>query len=364
MSRTGMRLKRLLMVSGGPVVAAVALSVLSTPLVAQSLLIEPKPWQVEYAPWRSPGFGGALVLGLGAAIASALAGGSAGGWVRRRRGAIAGTLAAICVGWSVGIAVLPVLAGLLGIPLAIVWFCFDVCTTLINDASPLSGVGTAAQLLISGVLLLVPAWVASVAWVLARRLARRNHELLAATLIVVGFAGLNAVGLLYAGQLAFAALAVGVTAWSWWLLVRDRWLLGEQPTAERSPSEPTPAVFGRGPGVPSGGRRSVVATASARSPAVSRRGVFVGAIVALSASLVELAVALAGVSGVLSKTAPTYYFALTAMGVIQYLLAPLGIAIIGRSARVHGLIGWAELIAVALPILLVAWLVGAILRGL
>ena len=90
----------------------------------------------------------------------------------------------------------------------------------------------------------------------------------------------------------------------------------------------------------------------------SRRGVLVGAFIALVVPISYLVVALLVENGIApyDQTHDLFLGPLSVLGWISlFLLGPIGIVIAGRSAGVRGALAWLALLIVALPVSAIVW---------
>ena len=95
----------------------------------------------------------------------------------------------------------------------------------------------------------------------------------------------------------------------------------------------------------------------------SRVGILAGVLIALGVPLASLAVAFLWDQGVLhlEPNGPLVQM-LQGAAMLEIVLGPVGIAVVGRSARL-GAVGWLALIVLAVPALTVIWFVGTAYLG-
>ena len=198
----------------GPLLLALALALVSTPLAALTIIGvatnahgNPQPIGVDLA----------LKMALLAVLAGALAGGSVGGIVVRRR-PVQGLALAVAVAWPVAIATLPVVPNLLGTHLYAAKGCVDTCFPLIDSASPASALWGYVLATAGGtVYSLIPALL--LVWG-GRRAARQGRQQAAAGLWLGAVLAINW-GSMFLGAQAGAGLLVGAVLWvvPYWLAV-------------------------------------------------------------------------------------------------------------------------------------------------
>ncbi len=190
----------------GPLLLAIALALASTPLAMLAIAMtatdelgNPQPIDPAVA----------LTMALVAVVAGALAGGSAGGLIVRRR-PIAGLLLAVAVSWPVAASTLSVVPNLLGSQFYAVTICIDSCEPFIDAASPSTALWAYIVTVPVGLALsFIPViGFVSIGWLAAKRGQRR----LVAGLGLAAVVGFNAWSM-YVGWVAAAALVVGAVLW-------------------------------------------------------------------------------------------------------------------------------------------------------
>jgi hypothetical protein len=99
---------------------------------------------------------------------------------------------------------------------------------------------------------------------------------------------------------------------------------------------------------------------SARSVA----GMVLGAVLALAVPLSQVVVAFLWDRGIvqLEPNGPFVQFLQAAAG-FEFAVGPLGVVILGRSASLRGVLAWAALFVVAVPVLAFLWFVGVASLG-
>jgi hypothetical protein len=148
-----------------------------------------------------------------AAVLSALAGATAGARLARRH-ATSGSLVAILLGWTIAVAVVPMLTATAGVPLQAGVVCIDSCTPTIVGSEAGSGVEALYGAVVFAGFFVIPAGVALVL-LIAGLIAGYVHRPIAATLLLLlSLAALMAWALMYGALVAFVCLAVGVMAWA------------------------------------------------------------------------------------------------------------------------------------------------------
>ncbi len=239
----------------GPLLLALGLSLLSAPIVAWALTIEPGP--LNSHGWEQPALGQAVVVALVAVVMAGLVGGGIGGLVVREH-PTTGALVAIALAWPVALSTLPIIATVVGARVQQAYICREsACGFAIDYANPLSGVGAYALSVAMSAVLGVPALLAVGclvgSWVMVRR---ADGGIASAALVVVAYACLHlpwVVIVVFAGSavglVAFACLAVGVVVW----------VALTRPVAPAVPTGPRPdaGVPGDGPVAPADGGEPV-----------------------------------------------------------------------------------------------------------
>ena len=222
----------------GPVLVALGLGLLSVPLVAWSLTVEPSARALANGPlderidWMPVVALDALLLAVVVIVPTSLIAGWLGG-LAWRRWRLVGVAVAISLGWALGIVLLPIAASLLGIHLraGITCTALTFCQATLRDDELLSG-ATAYVELVAGVLLLMSAPVVPLIPIAALWLGRRAGRFVVPVLAVIGGHAIIH-WMAIANQdpsavVAYACLAVGVLLWALWL---RRSMPGQEPEA-------------------------------------------------------------------------------------------------------------------------------------
>ncbi len=211
----------------GPVLVALGLGLLSVPLVAWSLTVEPSARALANGPlderidgcrWRRSMR--CCWRWSSSSRPRSSPGGSAG--VAWRRWRLVGVAVAISLGWALGIVLLPIAASLLGIHLraGITCTALTFCQATLRDDELLSG-ATAYVELVAGVLLLMSAPVVPLIPIAALWLGRRAGRFVVPVLAVIGgHAIIHWIAIANqdpSAVVAYACLAVGVLLWALWL---------------------------------------------------------------------------------------------------------------------------------------------------
>lgn len=167
---------------------------------------EPTGWQAVTLPQ-------ALLLAAASVIPAALVGGAVAGWLVRRHPAIA-AFVAMTVSWWVGILMLPLAAGILGIPYAAGFFCADGCTAFLDYQEPFLGFTAYPISLIWTVALWPYLAVPLVLGIVGLLVRRRVVTILFAVAL---HSGLSVGSIALGGFLPYVCLAIGVLVWAMWL---------------------------------------------------------------------------------------------------------------------------------------------------
>jgi hypothetical protein len=234
----------------GPVLSALGLGVLSTPIAAGAIAsLRVSTWD-HAAALSDRDLAGPMAL-LAVVAAGLVAGLVAGSFVRQSP--IGGLCLAVLIAWPVAVATLPILPALARVGFAGLEVCLDSCGGHPAVSADLrSGVALFFGSLLLDVIFIVPAVLAVVLAVVGRRVGRHRRRVLGAAL------GLAAVSCAYAwwavaerltsedvrlyGQsdvpfgdpgLAFACLVAGAVVWvlPWW---RDAAGRNETPAVDRA----------------------------------------------------------------------------------------------------------------------------------
>lgn len=173
---------------------------------------------IEPIDWRPIPPVGALVLAASVIVPTALVGGWLGGLAWRRHQML-GVLVAISVAWALGIVLLPIAAGVLGLPLRAGISCaaLTFCEATLRDDRPLSGLVAYGQLVFGVVLvayaLLVPAFFY---W-----LGRQAGWFVVPVLSIIAAHAVVHWGVLSTRDLgafvSYACLAIGMVVWALWM---------------------------------------------------------------------------------------------------------------------------------------------------
>ena len=222
----------------GPVSIAVRFGALAIVPSAVSLVVFPTWWLRENEPYRIDGGplatvdpGPALILSALVILPVAAVVGWVAGRVWRRWRLVA-VAVALAGGWAAGVALTPLVAAALGIPLTTGLFCFMGCEAYVRSDVPLSGVRAylIAALpvvligfgLVAPLALLILTWRAGVfVWSALTVIAAHSLVFWAALLQI-------STGAL----VPYTCLAIGVIAWSRWMRRLDE----EAVAATRTPS--------------------------------------------------------------------------------------------------------------------------------
>ena len=192
----------------GPVLLALAVGLLSIPLVAVSL-VQAHMKSQRMVDESSLSWLDALILAVVSAVTAAVVGGILGGNLVRSR-PVAAALVAIATAWPIGIGMLSITATALGIPLLIGSSCTFGC---ISDGDPFSGIEAYLSSLIFGAFFVWPPIAGVVLMVIGAWLAGRRRLVTAMAFVVAGYAALHWWSVL-GGGVAFACLAFGVIVWA------------------------------------------------------------------------------------------------------------------------------------------------------
>lgn len=118
----------------GPTLLALVLGLVTLPIVAVlgPTLVPGAPIaSSSSAPYAPPLDPARWWSAVGSVMGAALVAGTVGGWVARRN-LFAGAATAVVCAWIIGIAMIPVVPVLLGIPFEAVPFCIDSCGAAID----------------------------------------------------------------------------------------------------------------------------------------------------------------------------------------------------------------------------------------
>ena len=207
------RLSALLARPYAPVMLALGLALLSSPVVAGSLMLPPEERLIEDVGWVPVDWASAMLLALAAVIPAALVGGSLGGLVRSSR-PVLGAFVAVWISWAIGIIVLPAAATLLGVTLRAAVMCLDACHATLRDGDPLSGANAYVSTLQAGMMFFIPVFFGGVLATFAASAGRNNALISGVVLAVLAQGAFHLWSLMLGGWAAWLCLAVGVVIWS------------------------------------------------------------------------------------------------------------------------------------------------------
>ena len=177
-------------------------------------LLQPPAAIGEPSGWQSITLPQALLLAVASVIPAALAGGTLAGLLVRRHPAIA-AFVAMTVSWWVGILMLPLAAGISGIPYTAAFVCFDNgCSIFLDYQEPLLGFAAYPISLFWSVALfpyLVVPVVLGIAAVVVRRMA------LTVLFAISVHSAVSIGSITLGGFVPYVCLAIGVFAWSVWV---------------------------------------------------------------------------------------------------------------------------------------------------
>ena len=181
----------------------------------------PVAWWLRQAPaaigeptgWQELTVVQALVLAIAAVFPAALAGGLLASRLVRRHPAVA-AFVAMTISWWIGIGMLPLAAGVLGIPYTSGYFCIDDgCTAFLDYQEPWLGFTAYPISLIWTVALWPYLAVPLVIGIVALLVRRRLVTILFAIAL---HSGLSVGSIALGGFVPYVCLAVGVLVWSVW----------------------------------------------------------------------------------------------------------------------------------------------------
>jgi hypothetical protein len=196
-----------------PVILALGLALVSSPVVAWSLTLPPEDWRIGESGWVPVDGASAMLLALAAVIPAALVGGLLGGLVRSRW-LVLGAFVAVWVSWAIGIMMLPVAASTLGVTLRIGVFCLDACTATLRDGGLDASVEAYGTTLLGGAMFVLPAVIGGVLAIVAAVAGRRHAVLAGVVLAVLAQGAVHIWSLAMGGLAAWLCLAAGVVIWS------------------------------------------------------------------------------------------------------------------------------------------------------
>jgi hypothetical protein len=164
--------------------------------------------------WQGITIAEAVVLASTAVIPAALVGGFLAGLLVRRHPAIA-AFVAMTLSWWIGIAMLPLAAGVLGIPYTAGLVCVDGCTAFLDYESAQTGfIAFLISVLVSIVAipdaLAMPIILGVVAFLVRRRVTT-------IVFAVSVHSALSVWSILFGGFVPYVCLAIGVLVWAMWL---------------------------------------------------------------------------------------------------------------------------------------------------
>jgi len=209
------RIRTLAYRHGDPVVTAFVFGLVSIPAVAASVFASPPAHAVAAIDWRPIEVGMAILLAAWAVLPASIVGGWLGGMLALTRPA-ASVLVAIASAWLLAIALLPIGAAVLAVPMQTAVVCIDACTVLLTYRNPASGLEAYATSMVVGLGIggggVIAVAVAGIGWWTTRR-SGPTPRIIAT---VVSYAAFHFWSILY-GTLPFLCLSVGAVAWSRWL---------------------------------------------------------------------------------------------------------------------------------------------------
>jgi hypothetical protein len=182
--------------------------------VALWLLQPPPERELRMSGWQGITIAQAVVLASTAVIPAALVGGFLAGLLVRRHPAIA-AFVAMTLSWWIGIAMLPLAAGVLGIRYTAGFFCVDGCTAFLDYQSPQTGflaflISVPVSIAALPYALALPVVLGSVAFLMRRRM-------ITILFAVSVHSALSTWSILFDGLLPYVCLVVGVILWAMWL---------------------------------------------------------------------------------------------------------------------------------------------------
>jgi hypothetical protein len=200
---------------GGPVVTAFALGLVSIPAVSASAFASPPAYAVAAIDWRPIEPGMAILLAAWAVLPASVVGGWLGGRLVLTRPA-ASVLVAIAISWPLAIALLPIGAAALAVPMEAAVVCIDACTVELTYQNAASGLEAYSTSVLVGMGIggfgVIPAAIAGTGW----WMTRRSGPMPRIIATVVSYAAFHFWSILY-GAIPFLCLSVGAVAWSRWL---------------------------------------------------------------------------------------------------------------------------------------------------
>jgi hypothetical protein len=202
----------------GPVTSAVALGLISIPLVALTVFAEPRTGATSVG-WQPVAAVPALLLTTLAILPAAIVGGSLGGALVATRPATA-VLVVLAVSWPIGIAMLPLAANILGIRMDAAIVCIDACTAYLTNADPFSGLEAYLSSIIIGGSIGGGAPLAAIVGIAGWLVLPRGTTSGRIGLAVVSYAAFHLWSVMYA-VIPFGCLAVGAITWASWLRRRE-----------------------------------------------------------------------------------------------------------------------------------------------
>jgi hypothetical protein len=197
----------------GPIKLAVALAIVSIPLVGLSFLLPPL---FEADPGFSPPeiLPAFVIAGL-ATVGAAIAGGGVGGLVVRTRPTI-GALLALAIAWPLAVSLVSIAATLLKVPFETAYSCFDTCGPTVHSRDAASGAGMYLISTVISILTIVPPIIAAICLFGAYKLNQGGSPFVATIVLAIGYGALDYLAFLAGAQpiLAYLCLAAGVALWT------------------------------------------------------------------------------------------------------------------------------------------------------
>lgn len=197
-----------------PVVLAWLLGLASAGPAGWWLLLPPQGERERLAVgWQPLAVEEAMALSLVAVLAaSTVGGGLAGRTLARHR--TSAPLLAVAVAWPTAIAILPIAASVLGIPLRAGIVCLSGCSATLTDERAVSGIDAYLNATALGAVTLVTSLPALGVALGGVWLGRRGHHSTSAGAMVIGYGCLNVWSILLGGAVPFLLLAAGVLVWA------------------------------------------------------------------------------------------------------------------------------------------------------
>ena len=180
--------------------------------------IAPVAWWLRQPParigeptgWQELAVVQAVVLAVAAVVPAALAGGLLAGRLVRRHPAVA-AFVAMTVSWWIGIGMLPLAAGVLGIPYTSGFFCVGGCSIFLDYQEPFLGFAAYPISLLWSAALYPYVVVPVVLGIIALVVRRRVVTILFAIAL---HSGLSVGSIALGGFVPYVCLAIGVLVWS------------------------------------------------------------------------------------------------------------------------------------------------------